>query len=124
MGYRWGADAVALLHFGFVLFVILGGFLVVRWPRVAWAHLPAVVWGAAIEFAGWLCPLTPLENWLRRQGGEAGYSGGFVESYLVPILYPHGLTRGLQIGLGVAVLVVNITLYGWILIQRRSDQSR
>ena len=120
MGYRWGADAVALLHLGFVLFVILGGFLALRWPRVAWVHVPAAAWGAMIELLGWMCPLTPLENWLRWQGGEAGYSGGFVETYFVPVLYPEELTRGIQIGLGAAVLIVNMTLYGWILLRRRS----
>jgi hypothetical protein len=91
--YRLLADLVVVVHLGFVAFVVAGGLLVLRWPRLAWAHLPCAVWGALIEFAGWVCPLTPLENDLRRLGGEAGYEGGFVERYLTSVLYPHGLTR-------------------------------
>jgi hypothetical protein len=88
MPARIAADLVVLAHLGFILFVILGGLLVLRWPRMAWIHLPAVIWGALIEFAGWICPLTPLENWLREASGTAGYQGGFIEHYLVPIVYP------------------------------------
>lgn len=110
---RWLADALALLHFGFVVFVVAGGVLVLRWPRVAWAHLPAAAWGVAIELGGWICPLTPLENALRRSAGESGFTGGFVEHYLLPVLYPAGLTRTVQIGLGVGVLLLNLLVYGW-----------
>jgi len=105
---------VALTHFAFVLFVVLGGLLVLRWRRVAWVHLPCAVWGALIEFTGCICPLTPLENWLRRRAGGADYSGGFIEHYVMPILYPVGLTRSIQIGLGIAVIVINVALYLWI----------
>jgi hypothetical protein len=108
------ADVVVGLHFGFVLFVLLGGLLVLRWPRVAWFHLPAAVWGALIEFAGWVCPLTPLENRLRRASGTAEYGGGFVEHYLLPVLYPVGLTRGVQYILGATVVVVNLAVYWWV----------
>ena len=108
------ADLVALTHFAFVLFVVLGGLLVLRWRRVAWVHLPCAVWGALIEFTGCICPLTPLENWLRRRAGGADYSGGFIEHYVMPILYPVGLTRSIQIGLGIAVIVINVALYLWI----------
>jgi uncharacterized membrane protein YhhN len=94
MLYRWLADLVVVLHFGFVLFVVGGGLLALRWPRLARVHLPTAVWGVLIEFGGWLCPLTPLENWLRRRSGGAGYAGGFVEHYVLPVLYPSGLTRG------------------------------
>lgn len=119
MLYRILADAVVALHFGFVLFVTLGSFLVLRWPRVAWVHVPAAVWGAGIEFLGGICPLTPLEIRLRRLAGEAGYSGGFIEHYLLPVLYPGGLTREVQIALGGLVVVLNLAVYGWILARRR-----
>jgi hypothetical protein len=94
-----------------VLFVIAGGLLVLRWRWLMVLHLPAAGWGALIEFQGWVCPLTPLENSLRQRGGEAGYGGGFVEHYLLPILYPTGLTRSVQIVLGVAVLAINLGVY-------------
>lgn len=108
------ADGVVGLHLAFVLFVVAGGLLVLRWRWLAWIHLPAAAWGALIEFAGWICPLTPLENELRRRAGEAGYAGGFVEHYLLPVLYPSGLTRGVQIALGLLVLILNLAVYGWI----------
>jgi hypothetical protein len=111
MTYRLLADLVVVLHFAFVLFVVLGGLLVLRWRRLMWLHLPAAIWGALIEFAGWVCPLTPLENWLRHRGGEAGYTGGFVERYIVSVLYPEGLTREHQIILGLLVLVINLLIY-------------
>jgi hypothetical protein len=110
---------VALVHFAFVVFVALGGLLALRWPRLIWLHLPCALWGAVIEFTGSVCPLTPLENRWRQQAGSAGYAGGFIEHYLMPVLYPAGLTRGIQIGLGVAVVVINLAVYGWILRRRR-----
>lgn len=114
MEYRLLADGVLLLHLLFILFVVGGGPLVLRWPRLAWAHLPAAVWGAGIEFFGWICPLTPLENALRRLAGEAGYRGGFVEHYLLPVIYPGALTREIQIGLGLAVVAINAVAYGFV----------
>jgi hypothetical protein len=113
------ADLVLLLHLGFVLFVAGGGLLLLRWPRLAYVHLPAAVWGAAIEIAGGICPLTPLEQYLRRSGGEAGYTGGFVEHYLTAAIYPTGLTRGIQVLLGVIVVLVNAALY-WLWWRRRA----
>ncbi len=123
MFYRLLADLVVLVHFGFVLFVVLGGLLALRWPRAAWLHLPAALWGAGIEFAAGICPLTPLENHLRRLGGEAGYAGGFVEHYLLPVLYPDGLTRTVQLALGTFVLVLNLVVYAilWRRSRRRMD---
>jgi hypothetical protein len=112
----WLADAVVVVHAAFVAFVAVGGLLALRWRRLAWLHVPAFLWGAAIELAGWICPLTPLENRLRRAAGEAGYGGGFIEHYLIPILYPAGLTRAHQIALGVAVLAVNATIYGALVV--------
>ena len=120
MLYRILADAVVVLHFAFVLFVVLGGLLALRWPRAAWFHLPVVVWGAGIEFLGGICPLTPLEIRLRRLGGEAGYSGGFVEHYILPVLYPEALTRDIQYILGGIVIVLNLVVYGMLLRRRRS----
>lgn len=118
MGYRLLADAVVVLHLAFVAFVVLGGVLVQRHRWVAWVHVPAFVWGALIEFAGWICPLTPLENAWRQRGGEAGYVGGFVEHYLLPVLYPAGLTRAVQIALGVLVLGFNAAVYGRVVLRR------
>lgn len=115
---RLAADAVALLHVAFVLFVAGGGLLVWRWPRLAWLHLPAVAWGAWIEFTGWICPLTPLENHLRQAIGQIGYSGGFIDHYLWPLLYPAGLTREWQWVLGAGVLALNGGVYGLLLIRR------
>ncbi len=123
MIYRIGADAVVALHFAFVVFVAIGAFAVLRWPRLAWAHVPAAIWGAGIELAGGICPLTPLENRLRRLAGEAGYSGGFIEHYVMPVLYPGALTRGVQIALGVSVVAVNLAVYGWLVARRRRGRG-
>ncbi len=119
MLFRLAADVVVALHFGFIVFVVAGGFLVWRWRRLAWVHLPVAAWGALIEFTGWICPLTPLENALRRRAGEAGYAGGFIEHYVIPIIYPAGLTPRLQIILGIAVLVVIAVGYGVLVARRR-----
>ena len=122
MIYRALADLVVALHIAFVLFAALGGFLVFRWRRAAWFHIPAALWAALIEFAGWQCPLTPLENWLRRLGGEAGYQTSFIERYLLPLIYPASFTRSLHIALGFLVLIVNLAIY-WM-IWRRQALSR
>jgi hypothetical protein len=111
MLYRVLATATAIVHFAFILFVVLGGIIVLRWPRVAWVHVPAAVWGALIEFAGWYCPLTHLENYFLRKAGRAGYTEGFVAHYLFAIIYPSGLTRGFEIAIGLFVVVVNVTMY-------------
>jgi uncharacterized protein DUF2784 len=120
----FAADVVVVIHFAFIAFVVAGGLLVLRWPRLAWVHLPVVAWGAGIELIGWVCPLTPLENALRRAAGEAGYSGGFVEHYLLPLIYPAGLTREIQLALGLFVLVMNTTIYGVITLRRRRLRRR
>jgi hypothetical protein len=112
------ADAVLVLHLGFVLFVVLGGLVVLRWPRLAWLHIPAAIWGVLIEYNGWICPLTPLENLFRTRGGQAGYSGGFIQHYIQPALYPAGLTRSTQILLGTLALLVNLSAYGVVLVRR------
>ncbi|MBD3221629.1 DUF2784 family protein [bacterium] len=117
MSARLLADVVLVVHLLFILFVVLGGLVVLRWPRLAWLHLPCWVWGALIEFTGWICPLTPLEVRLRHEAGQAGYSGGFIDHYLVPLVYPPGLTPQWQIVLGVGVLAINGVIYG-LLVRR------
>lgn len=114
MVYRVLADLVVVIHLAFVLFAVLGGFLVLKWKRWAWIHVPTVVWAALIEFAGWVCPLTPLENLLRERGGEIVYRSSFIEHYILPLLYPTVLTRRLQITLGLLVLILNLVIYGWV----------
>jgi uncharacterized protein DUF2784 len=114
MLYRLCADFVVILHVGFVLFVLFGGLLALRWPQARWFHLPVVVWGAFVEFSGWMCPLTPLENRLRTQAGESGYSGDFITHHLLPFLYPDDLTREIQVILGIVVVVLNAAMYWWL----------
>ena len=111
MIYRVLADLTLALHFLFILFVVLGGLLVLRWPRVKWVHLPAAVYGALISVFGWVCPLTPLENRLRRLGGGTDYGGSFIEHYLLGIVYPEGLSRLHFTLLGLLVVVVNVVVY-------------
>jgi hypothetical protein len=120
MIYRTLADFVVMIHLTFVLFAALGGVLALRRRRVAWFHIPAALWAALIEFTGWDCPLTPLENWLRRQGGEAGYETSFIERYLLPVIYPADFSRSLHVVLGFLVLGVNLLIYSrfWLLRQR------
>jgi Protein of Unknown function (DUF2784) len=118
MTYRWLADLIVIAHFGFVLFVVFGGLLVLRWPALAWVHLPAAAWGAIVELTGWICPLTPLENWLRPQKGAGAYTGDFVARYVLPTLYPEGLTRETQLLLGAGVIVLNTAIYAIVIRQR------
>ena len=122
MGYRLLADVITVLHLAFVVFVLLGGFLVLRWRRSVWLHGPAVLWGVVVEWAGWVCPLTPLENWLRLTGHTPGYSGSFVEYYVVPVLYPAALTPGIQAILGALVVVANLLVYGYVIRWRRRQR--
>ena len=124
MVYGVLTDVVVGVHFAFVLFVVLGGLFVLRWKLWAWIHIPCVLWGALNEFWGWVCPLTPLENWLRQSGGEAAYANSFVEHYILPILYPGELTRGLQILLGLVVIAINVGVYGWLWSRRRKRRTR
>ncbi len=111
------ADLVILVHILFILFVLFGGLLAFRWRWAPLLHLPAVVWGAAVELFGWVCPLTPLENLLRRAAGGTGYSVSFVEQYLVPLVYPAELTRELQFLLGGTVIAVNAVVYFLVLLR-------
>ncbi len=114
MWNRLGADVVVLLHVAFVLFVVAGGLLVLKWPRLVWLHLPAAAWGAFVEFTGWICPLTPLENLLRTRAGGDAYDSDFIARYILPLLYPAELTRGTQLMLGMIVVGVNVLAYGWV----------
>jgi len=116
------ADAVLVLHLGFIAFVVLGGFLVTRWRRVAWMHIPCAIWGGLVELGGWMCPLTPLENRLRAAAGSSGYGGSFIDHYITSIVYPAGLTRELQLALGIGVIAVNLCAYG--LVALRSSRAR
>jgi hypothetical protein len=117
-----GADAVLIVHLLFIVFVLAGGFLVLCWPRVALLHLPAAIWGVLVEWMGWRCPLTPLEQSLRMAAGQEGYEGGFIEHYLWPLIYPEGLTRELQLIFGLLVLLINVTIYGVVLARLRSQR--
>lgn len=118
MLYSLLADAVLVFHFAFILFVGGGGLLALKWRRVPWIHLPTAAWGVWIELSGRICPLTPLENHLRRLAGEQGYSGGFIEHYLLPVIYPPGLTRDVQLAIAGLVVVLNLVVYG--IVWRRS----
>ena len=114
MWHRFLADLLVVLHLAFVLFAVFGGLLAVRWKRVVWLHLPAVLWAGLVELAGWICPLTPLENQLRFKAGASGYAGDFVSHYLLFVLYPAGLTRTIQVILGALVLGLNILIYWYV----------
>lgn len=117
--YLLFADLVLVIHFVFVLFSVFGALLLIRWRKIIWLHLPAAAWASWIEFSGRICPLTPLENWLRLKGGEYAYSGDFVGHYLLPLLYPQNLTRETQITLGAIVAGMNIAIYGYVFFLRR-----
>ena len=121
---RAAADFIVVVHAAFVVFVVLGGLLVLRWPRLVWAHVTAVVWGAAIEFAGWICPLTPLENYLRARSELSTYREDFIEHYLLPLLYPAHLTRELQVSLGIAAIAINVLIYGSVVRRARRRPPR
>lgn len=120
---RLAADAVVVIHLGFILFVFLGGLTLFRWPRMIWAHVPAAIWGGIVELSGAPCPLTPLENMLRRAGKAESYSGGFVDHYIVPIVYPPGLTRDIQFILGGLILVINIVVYHRFLTRKKRSEN-
>jgi hypothetical protein len=122
--YQLLADLVLIVHLAFVVFVLCGGLLVLKWRWVAWLHLPAAIWGAVVEFTGWICPLTPLENWLRAQGGETSYHSDFITQYLLPVLYPGDLTRDLQLLLGLVVVLLNAAVYWWLWRMQMRGASR
>lgn len=115
MLYKLGAEFIVVIHLAFILFIIFGGLLAIRWPRAAWVHLPCAIYGVLIEWVGWVCPLTPLENALRERAGGEGYEGDFIEHYLLPIIYPSGLTPTVQVVLGALVIVVNVAIYAFVI---------
>lgn len=122
--YQLLADLVLIVHLAFVVFALCGGLLVLKWRWVAWLHLPAAIWGTVVEFTGWICPLTPLENWLRAQGGETSYRSDFIAQYLLPVLYPGDLTRDLQLLLGTVVVLLNAAVYWWLWQMQMRGASR
>jgi hypothetical protein len=124
MVYHVLADLVLMVHFAFVLFAVLGGFLVLKWRSLPWLHVPVFLWATLIELTGWVCPLTPLENWLREKGGGLLYRSDFLEHYILRLLYPATLTRSFQIFLGLVVLSFNLGLYGWILWRTAQKQAK
>jgi hypothetical protein len=120
MLWRILATIVVLLHVLSIAFIVLGGFLTWRWRRVAWVHVPFAVWGMLLEYYGWICPLTPLENHFREKAGLAGYHEGFIEHYILPVIYPANLSVNLQLVLGTVVLVVNAVAYAGMVMRGRS----
>jgi hypothetical protein len=116
---HFAANAIVLMHLAFILFVLFGAWLVLRWKWVAWLHVPAFAWGAAIEFFGAVCPLTPLEQRLREAAGEQGYDGGFVDHYIMPVMYPAGLTPTVQLWLGLFVVALNLAIYAFVVARSR-----
>ena len=117
------ADFLVIIHLAFICFVVFGGLLVVRWKWMSIVHLPAVAWGALIEFQGGICPLTPLEQEFRHLAGQSGYSGGFIEHYLIPLIYPSGLTRPIQIAIGFFVIAINLSIYGLVLYRMKHSNG-
>ena len=115
-------DMVVLLHLIFILFVVLGGLLVLRYPRISWLHLPAAIWGAMVELQGWICPLTPLEHYFR-QTGDRNYNSDFINHYILPLIYPPGLTRQGQLILGLLVITINAGLYGYLIYQQKKNRT-
>ena len=120
MLYRLLADIVVILHLAFIVFAVSGGILIVWWRRVAWIHIPAVLWSAWIELSGGICPLTYLENWLLGKAGLGGYHGDFIADYILPVVYPTNLTRNIQIAMAAIIITVNLLIYGFILMKKRT----
>ena len=119
---RLAADALVLVHAGFIVFAVFGGLLALADRRWMWLHLPAAVWAVTVVIMGWICPLTPWEQSLRAAAGQQGYSGGFIEHYVLAAIYPDGLTRPVQVALGVGVVAFNLIVYG--VVHRRRRQGR
>jgi hypothetical protein len=124
MWYRIGADLVVWIHLVFVLFVLTGSLLALKWRWLVWVHLPAAAWGAIVEFTGWICPLTPLEQTLRSMSGGSAYRSDFIGHYILPLLYPAALTRNTQILLGMMVVLVNAVVYWWISVESAKGQRK
>jgi hypothetical protein len=123
MVYRILADITLVVHLAFIVFAMMGALLVLKWRWLIFIHIPAAVWGVLIQFMGWICPLTPLENCLRRSAGQSGYEGGFIDHYLLPVIYPDGLTPNIQFILGTVVLILNLVLYLIVIMRIRKERS-
>ena len=123
MPYKFLADLIALIHFSFILFVIFGGFMALKWKKLIYFHIPTALWGTAISIFGWVCPLTPLEIGLRVRAGSGSYTGGFIDHYLIPIIYPPGLTREIQYYLAAGVVIINAAAYYLIWRKQRDSQD-
>jgi len=121
--YALLADGVVVLHLLFILFVVSGGFLALKWFKLVYLHIPTVVWGVYIEFSGKICPLTPLENWFRLKSGQMGYDGDFIERYVIPVIYPVNLTRDMQVTLGVIALLINVLAYSLLVYQMKKHRG-
>ena len=114
MFFALAADLQIIVHLGFIGFVILGGFMLLKWRWLIFVHLPAVLWGVLLEFQGWICPLTPLEQALRRMSGQQGYTGGFIQHYILPVIYPPALNEDIQLILGILLILINVIIYLWV----------
>ena len=123
---RMAADLILVIHLGFIVFVVLGGLLILRYRWIAYVHIPAALWGAFVEISGRVCPLTIWENSLRRSAGDSGYAESFVENYILPVIYPAGLTRSVQFAIAGLVIVSNVVIYGWLLYRcnRSSEMTK
>ena len=124
MHYTVAADVLVIAHLAFIMFVMLGGLLLLKWPRLIYLHLPAVAWGTLVELRGWLCPLTPLEQHYRTLAGETGYSDSFVQHYLLPLIYPAGLTRDVQTLLAMCVITINLVIYAVMYVKYQRNSRR
>lgn len=117
MFFALAADLLIIVHLGFIGFVILGGFMLLKWRWLIFVHLPAVLWGVLLEFQGWICPLTPLEQALRRMSGQQGYTGGFIQHYILPVIYPPALNEDIQLILGILLILINVIIYLWVFLR-------
>ena len=117
MFFALAADLLIIVHLGFIGFVILGGFMLLKWRWLIFVHLPAVLWGVLLEFQGWICPLTPLEQALRRMSGQQSYTGGFIQHYILPVIYPPALDLDIQLILGVLLILINVIIYLWVFLK-------
>jgi hypothetical protein len=121
MIYRILADSIVVIHLAFIIFVTLGALLVLWWKKLAWVHIPMALWGILVEFSGWICPLTPWENYFRRLAGEEAYKGDFIGEYILPLIYPEELTRNIQLLLGSFVVMINLLIYGYLIFRFRKS---
>lgn len=123
MIYRIFADIVVIFHLAFIVFAVIGGILILRWKSIVWLHLPATIWAVLILLVGWVCPLTPLENFLRQKGGERGYETSFIDQYIIPVIYPGELSSSVEFLLAMVLALVNCSIYGWFLLWKKCPKN-